>query len=614
MKVFRPVINPDTFSRLESYLLEQWKRAVDARRTQVDDKFADWNNNYYGIPREKTRTLPWYGSSNFVVKIVRLFVETFAARTLNIIFATNPLIRVGVGFDREVREALQYYLDHKAQTDWEFYSLFNQMLIRGPKNGSVFVKVTHHEEMETAVDLEGQEHEVDVYVGPRARVIPFDDFYVYPITACDLSAVEIKFHRVRYTETAAEERVTDGRWGLSSDEVKSAARRPDDIKRADEREVVGIYDSDLREVQMVECYLKYAVTNDPSRIYSIVAVICPELNKLVDVYFDPAPANYPTFYQYSPSPREDCLFGESWSEVLGQSQEEVSSIHNERRNSSYLASAPVFKRKAGAGVPNPSTNWYPGKVFDVDSLDDLDVLTLGRSTQDMIAEELHSIALAERLMGIGPVMQGMSMGSQDKRGIYNTGGVMAVMSEGNQRQDTNIRDARMVLSSIAKCCYFFQAHLAPRDPFLEMISPEIAEKVRAAFAVTTRDRMRNCMFEIKASSAGANSETEKASLMQMSNFLSQHSKTLLELTPQLVSNQNPQLRGMIMSIMNLSSWMAKRLLSTYGELDTEGVLPDVRQILSPEQPQGGNTNTGEAVGPELLQRVAALGPAASRAS
>lgn len=626
IQLVRPTLSSDKRDELESYLLAQWHRAQASKDTLVNDKYVAWSKNYYGIPAEEIRTIPWYKSSNFVVKIVRLFVEAFVARTLNLVFATNPLVTVG-GFPIEQKEALEFYLDKKARGEWKFYELFNRMLTRGAKNGTVVIKVNQVEDTEYDVYMEGTKKVEDTivnYSGPRAKVIPFDDIFFHPITACDISEVEITFHRVRYSEEMAMRLVKSGKWQLDEEDVTSASKMPKDIKREDEREQAGIYDRMLTEMQMVECHLKYAVGNEASKFYSIVAVICPDLNKMVDVYYNPYPGNYPTFYLYSPSPREDCIYGESWSEVLAQSQEEISQIHNDRRNSSFLASAPVFKRKSGSNIPNPSTNWYPGKVFDLDDMTDFEVVTLGRDTGDMINEELHVLSLAERLMGIGPIMQGASTGQQDKRGIYSTGGTLAVMGEGNSRQDSNIRDAREVLGEVARCAYFFQSHFSPDDPSLDYLDPKVATQIKACFQATNRNRIASTKFEIKSSTAGANREIEKSSLLQMANFLGEHSKTLLTLTPQVIQQQsNPVLRAMTQSVMELSAWMAKRLMHAYNEFDSEGILPDVRQILTGGNTAGAPPNVqapgpsvldggaagagGGPVGPPLLQQLAQMG-------
>lgn len=612
------IVGQERWDKLERYLVEHWDRAVRSRQTQVDQHQVNWSKNYYAEPLEQTRTVPWYKSSNIVVPLIRVFVDTFVARTMGIVFATRPLMSID-GYPAELRESLQHYLDRKALNEWGFYQLFNRTLLRGAKNGTVVTKVTWEEDYTIDVGPE-KEEEVPTFIGPKSKVIPFEDFYCYPLTANDLSEVLIKFHRTRYAFEDAERRIEQGLWDLTTDDLANAAKMPKDARRGSEQAEAGLYDREFKELQIVECYLNYAITNDSGRFYSLVCLVCPELKKLVDVYYNPYPSNYENFYLYSPNPREDCIYGQSWSETLAQFQEEVSQIHNDRRNSSFLVSAPVFKRRNASLLPNPSTNWYPGKVFDLDSMEDLEVVQLAGARLDMINEEMHVISLAERLVGIGAPMQGLSTGQRDKRGVYNTGGVLAMMSEGNQRQDTNIRDARQVLGDIAKCSYFLQAHFGRNDPSLELFPPKVKQEVLAAFEQTNRDRLRFAKFEIKASSAASNRELEKASLSQMSNVLAQHSQTILALTPQVLGAANPQHKAMIYGVMRLSSWMAKRLLAAYEEFDTQEVLPDVDGIIggggaAPPNGQGaasqgmvggGPAGPGAPPSREVLQQMASL--------
>ena len=104
---------PEKQEELQKYLLEHWRRAEQVRAGQVMDDYVRWDKNYNGVPREKTRNTPWPRSSNIVVKLIRIFVDTFVARSLNIIFATRPLYTVS-GFDRELKDALENYLNRKA--------------------------------------------------------------------------------------------------------------------------------------------------------------------------------------------------------------------------------------------------------------------------------------------------------------------------------------------------------------------------------------------------------------------------------------------------------------------------------------------------------------------
>src|SRR5260370_636221 len=258
------------------------------------------------------------------------------------------------------------------------------------------------------------------------------------------------------------------------------------------------------------------------KYYNLIGVIIPRINELVDLYFNPYPRNLEVFTEYKPFPKEDFFYGESMCELLAQCQEEGSTIHNDRRNNAFIANAPVFKRRSGSLLPNPSTNWYPGKVFDLEAMDDFELVQVGRNFENTLEEEAAVIQYAERLSVIGDVMQGMGSGQMGKKGMYNTGGTLAALSEGNQRQDTNIRDFRMVLGSIGRTCFALQSFYGKTDPSIATFPTEVQAQIRQALEMTTPAHLTNSTFKVNASSAGVNNEVSRANLLQMASILGQY--------------------------------------------------------------------------------------------
>lgn len=596
LEVLRPPdFTPESsvWKELERYLLDQHARAEQGRAGQVDDDYKNWTLNYYAIPREKVRTIPWYNASNFVVPLIRMFLDTFVARTLNIIFATQPVC-VSEGYPREEREALEAYINRKALQEWQMYKWVSSMLFRGNKNGTLVLKTPWVSDPTTLVRLgpsgEQIEKEVFRYLGPKPSVIPFEDFSVYPITANDLNEVEIGFHRVRVVEEKAQWLAREGGWQVSSDSVDQAVKLPKDIKRSEEQAAASVIDVKLRELQAVECYLDYELT--PGKRYSIVGVLLPDVQKLVDVYYFPYPNNEPIFHLYKPFPKEDFFYGDSLARILAQSQEEVSQIHNDRRNNSYLANAPVFKRRSGSNLPNPSTNWYPGKTFEVESMEDFDVVNIGRNYDSMLDQESYDFQLGEKLSGIGAVMQGYAGGMMGKRGIYNASGTIALMQESNQRQDTNIRDARHVIGQVIDTCFRLQRAFQPQDPVIETFPQEVQDRIKRAMDMLMSGPAPRSLFVVKASNAAANSEMRRQSHIQMAQVLSQYGQSALQMATQLANPQlNPILRLVMNDILRMQKWMAGSLLRSFDELDAEGILPNVSAAIETSIPGGGRGAT-----------------------
>jgi hypothetical protein len=613
-KVVRPepeFFESDRFEELQQFLIDHWERAVLARQEQVDEKYRNWQRNYEAIPAVHRRTLPWPGASNFVVPLTRMFIDTFVARTLNIVFATRPLYTLDF-LPREVKESTEEYLNRKAVYDWEHYLLTRELLQRGAKNGTVVTKTPWvvDEEYDVSMnDADQMEEElITVYSGPKTTAIPFEDFYLYPITVNRLEEATILFHRIRFVEEEAKRRAL--KWNVSDTEIDAALEMPTDIKRDQVQADSGVQDPWLKELHLVECHLRFPLTNDANKYYNVIALLEPRTKKLFDVYYNPYPRNLRIFQDYRPSPREDFFYGESWCQILQQSQEEASTIHNDRRNNSYIANAPIFKRRSSSLLPNPSTSWYPGKVWDLEDMADFEVVMLGRNYNDMLAEENHSFMLAERLIGIGAVMQGNAAGMMGKRGIYNAAGTLAVLSESNQRQDTNIRDIRQVLGAVGKIAFTLQRQYGTDDPVIDMFPEKVAGEIRKGLQSATPDLLRKNYFEIKASDAGANSEVAKANLLQMAQTVGQYSASVPQLATQLMAvSQNPVMSQLLMQVAQMNKWMAVRLMRAFDEFDGTEFLPDIAAAFN--RGAEGAVPPGATPGPSQVNQRDILGGGAS---
>ena len=72
LTILRPELNEIGLSKIKTYLLDKWDRAKRARSEQLESQYTAWQNIYDGKPLEKVRMVPFYKSSNFVVKLVRM--------------------------------------------------------------------------------------------------------------------------------------------------------------------------------------------------------------------------------------------------------------------------------------------------------------------------------------------------------------------------------------------------------------------------------------------------------------------------------------------------------------------------------------------------------------
>jgi hypothetical protein len=631
LKVIRPRdLSPDFREELVRYLCEQWTRAEEGRRNQVEGDYERWNKNYAAVPRELQRSLPWPGASNIVVPLIRMHLDTMVARTLGVTFATQPLAKI-CGYPQELADDCESYLNYKARCQWGIYEVASEMLFSGLKNGLAPVKIPWIDQK--TIDImpgDGPEDfrstEVDLYVGPRPEVIPFEDYYVYPVTATRQHHIQIRFQRLRFTDEQVKEMCDAGKWLRSFEGdgdtpgLKTYLKKPDDVKRASEQSVAGVEDQYLYELQPVECSFRYKLPD--GQYYDLLAILLPEARDILDLYFNPFPLNMPMFMDYIPFKREGLYWGESLCQILEGLQEEASSIHNDRRNNSWLANSPVFKKKSGSLIPNPSTSWYPGKVFTVDEMDDFEMMNVGQMLNPMIDQEMQVYQIAQLVMGHDATAMGSAQGSMGKGGVYNTGGTMALLAETNDRQSKSIRDYREALGGILKTSFILQGQFQPDDPAIAYFPADKQARIKQAleYAFSNPQKTHLAQFEISTSTAAANKEIERQSLMQMAGVINNYNQAIQPLVMGLLSpnGQNPALQFMTMQVLKSMDYMAKRLLRAWDEIDPEGALPNVDAILQkagkgqqqPSGPQpvqpGGNAPNGPPLSRPDLENISAM--------
>lgn len=584
----------DWWEDLESYLVEHFRRVKEGRDRQVDHLYSKWSENYDAIPAEKVRKVPFHKASNFVVPIIRIFVDTGVARTQGAIWSTNPLVAVS-GFPNDAREGGESYLDRKARYEWGYYKLLNAVQMRGLKYGTAVTKIGwESRQTQYVTSLAGgiQSEPVDLFTGPWAKPIPFEDFFVYPIESDELEDAVVKYHLIRYPEEFARRMLSENdgkagrpRWKLTTQELETALRMISEQKREKQQMEAGVEQVNYREFHAVECYLDWEIAGVH---YPVIAFLQPDIGKLMDVYFDPIkPTGARTFVDYRPYQRDGLFYGDSMCRLLEQSQEEISRIHNERRDNNMIANGPQFKKKAGSRVPNPATNGYPGKVWEVDEMDDFDIVQMGRAINETITEEQNAFAIAERLIGLDGIMQGASQGSMQKRGVYNTGGTMAIMAQSNSRQMTHIRDFRWSVSEIAKSCFILQRRFGAEDPTIQMFEAPMVEKIGKFMEAATPDRLQRSFFEVKASDPSQNKEVDRQNLLQMAGTVSGYAQQTLQLAQQyqMAQGKNPLMEQILRKTLQMQYNTMVSLTRSFDQLQLEGELPNVARLIEEQQQQ-----------------------------
>lgn len=599
---------------------------------QIESKYTAWAAAWECKPTRATRNFPWPGASNIRVPIVRMHADTFAARVMMFMFGTQPLVEVQ-GWPKELSDPFEKWINWKAINQWQLFDVANQKMTIGQKSGTAVTKVCWLEEYDIDVNAsaDGADYtETDLDLsGVKIRPCPFEDFYVYPIEAVHDSDIIVRFNRVRYTPEIAEYNCQTGRWewpweldpnNLEKRPLKGCLKSISIPKQEKEQQQAGVGDSEATHLELVETYLRYPIGDDPARYYSIVVLWSPDLNDFIDCYFNPAPRNMRTFSVYRPCPREGLFFGDSWVDMLQQFQEEVTTIHNDRRDNSKLANTVTLKVKEKSGFLDQLI--YPGKQIVCQDMDDIQPLEFGRPHMETISEELHTLGLAERLTGINSAMQGSAAGATGKRGVYSAQGTMAILSETNDRQGLGIRLFRNALGECLKFATILQTTYQPNDPALEFFQEKDREAIAAAikYMRSSETRLHMTPFEIRTSTAAANREIERQNLFQVMGVFERWYGQATQMATQLLNPQlNPGLREIYIQTLRSMQALAHRIMAAFEENEPEKILPDYAALVggTEQQEMARDLNAGtpaEGAGPFEAGRLADFAGTVGRAT
>lgn len=585
-------LSDDRKAQLVGHFTKVFSDCVQARSTQIDSKYTRWLDNYSGKPLEAIRTTPFYRASNFIPQLIRMHTDILSARIFGLILATKPMWRVQTlipDIKHEDLENVNEWMEFISKFQLRLPEVFDSGIYRGFKTGQCMVKGPWVSDSRIKVlgrsdDGKSLNKREQVQEYLDLRPLAFDDVWVYPITVQWLRDARMIFHRLRLAKEDVLWRDANRIWDsdacvklLNSPEQSQGAARESQATEAG----ISLTADVVRPFTAIEVTGDYEL--EPGKTYEIVVVFNPKVSGkdgFLRGYYNPYQKLRHPYGEIKFLPREDFIYGYSIPEILEQSQEEQAQIHNARRDANTIGNTPTFKKKRYADMPNPSTEWYPGKVFELEDMNDMDILNLQAQYNSMIDEEKFVLYLAEQYSGVQAPMQGYGAGVlQGKRGIYNSGGTLALLAEGNRRLDIYLQRARYPFHDIGNL--IFQSYKQFRPNGGEFISwGDKGNAIKKLFQLEEPDDYPGFFFNISASDSSANREVDRTGLLLMANTMASYYRQIVEAAASItqLSKDHP-LQGVLLSTLDGAKDLASRLLFAFDIGDRKRLLPDVRDIL-----------------------------------
>jgi hypothetical protein len=578
-------VGPDKQNEIVKFLTENFNAVVKARSTQVDSNLNRWMDNYSAKPLEAIRTTPFYRASNFVPQLIRMHTDILSARVFGLVLGTKPMWKPQslITMPHEDQEALQEWIEYESKYTLRLTEILDTSIFRAFKTGCTMLKGPWVEDSIYKKTSETSEKEI-ITSGLDLRPCSYEDVWVNPITIQWLRDADQVFHRLRLTKDEVKLRVAQKKWEAdAADIVMANPEGQVSLARDSQATEAGVTLTPdvVRPCTAVEATFKYQL--EAGKVYELVVTFNPNAGQqkgFLRGYYNPYEKLKSPYVDLKFMPREDFFYGYSIPEILEQSQEEQAQIHNARRDSNTIGNIPTFKKKKYADSPNPSSEWYPGKVFELEAMDDMDVLNLQVNYNAMIEEERFLLSLAEQYTGVQPPMQGYGSGVMaGKRGIYSSQGTLAMLAEGNRRLDIYLYRARYPFHDIGNLIYQSYKQFRPSGAEYTKWGDK-GEAIRRTFNYTEPEGFPGFFFNIGASDASANREVDRTALLLMANTMGGYYRQVVEASATLAQlpDKHP-LKEILLTVLSGAKDLANRLLFAFDVGDRKRLLPDVREIL-----------------------------------
>lgn len=570
-----------------------------------ESKFVKMRQVYEATPAQKIRSFPFKNASNLVVPVAAIHCDTLHAAVMSATFKTRPLFvarLLGQYTDDmdHFRKAWEDFLQEQGDESEELdlYRVEEAWFAEIIRYGTSVIKSPYITQfidtMVPAGDGSGKGEVVtDVhYRGPRPEKLPYEDFGVDPSTR-KLSQANFKFHRCRLRKWELLERRYKQFYDPSKvdDILKSPDRTsPGIIQQQREEDSEAKSGDEFEEWDVYECWLSYRAPNQ-AKAPKIICWYHLKTNTLLRAVYDTYPIE--PFIAGRLLYRDDSWFGYGLCEVLAPIQEEISMMHNQRRDNQTVATTKMFRADPDSKI-HEGYDMYPSAVIPARK-DEFEAIAMGEVSGVTIEEERLSLELAEKRSGVSPPMQGYGAGTNTKRGVYSSMGTLSLLQEGNRRTDLNIADLRAAHTQLGRVISKEYAHFGIDESSLLRFGVAGDIIKQAAELI----RVNKLGLPIYAATASINKEVEKQSDMMLHQLMTRHYGMVAQMLQQISVVTTPDdVKKYLMDAAKSANKLVESILRSFDRDDPSQLVPKIvikqqapnksgPTVLQPQQSTGG---------------------------
>ncbi len=580
--------------RMKKFLRDKVVSIREGLRDLYDNKVVMWRKAYEAIPAQAIREFPFHGASNLIVPVIAIHADTLLARVMAAVFKTMPVWTAKLVGDyddpkrfEDMRIAFETHMQYVAiePTELDLYRVYHEWFGETIRLGTSTIKCPWIKDIEdlaiTAADGIGS---VDYYKklryeGSRPEKIPFVDFGIPP-SSRTIESARFKYHRIHLQKDELEEKAYIGIYDKTA--VKEILGKPDrespsTVQQSQEQDTGArtLTGYGFEEYDIYECHYRYKLGR---KYVNLVAWYNERNDQILRIYHNYYPDD--VFVTARLFYRDDFFFGYGFAETLASFQEEISQIHNQRRDNSTVSNMKMWRVDPDSEL-HKGYRTFPGATVPARK-DEIEGLSCGEVNPLTIEEEQLSLELAEKRSGVSAPLQGMGSGAMTKRGVYSSMGTLSLMQEGNTRTDLNVTDIRYAHTKLGRIIAKQEAEFGSDDSSRYKRYGKMGSLVQQALQAY-KDGV--ITLPVYAATASVNREVEKQSDLMLSGLMQKHHQMIAQMLG-AAANQftPPEVKKYMTDAVESANALMKSVFRHFGYDEVDRYVPDAQPPAQGTQP------------------------------
>ena len=569
-------LDEDTEERLKSYLETELLNHYGERGSWVED-LTSTQTDYFAQPTATQKTFPFKGAANIVIPLIAIVVEALHAKAMTTLFALEDFAVVKVPKDLEdINWGLNKLINYELLEDGaDFYKFADDALLENFKFGSTVGKAGYEKIEKTAVKEQGDtevEFTITTKQGSVIDSVPLANFLM-PFSAQDPQTAPWCGEEHVWTAYEVKQACDSGlfyddtwekleNWILQTNaqELSSGPYRQNMEKLQNQAPVYP------KTIGFLELWLAFNVDGGKKE-----KEICLYYHRLSRTFMG-------VRYNWHDDLRRPYRIGKyfnvehRWAGVgVGRQvqtfQREITIQHRQRLDNATIANIRMFKINKLAGY-GPGEPIFPGKLWFVDNMDDIQSLEAGEVYPSSFNDEAQTLNYAQQRSGINEMNLGMPQSGTPGTASSD----MERMQEGNKKNDYTLKNIKRFLTLCSRDTISNTIQFGVRDVQIYDYIPN-GIGVKQFIETSPLDLIRKqLIMNLNLVSQEENKLQDRAGWTQLSGQLQQYYTALFEFA---MNTKDQNLMAMLAKVIPSGATEAmKQILETYDIRNLDRIIPE----------------------------------------